>query len=84
MSLTNEFRCQSSSPSSSDLFHNGSLFIRPFQDYMKSIHAGLFLCQATNAAGSIQSLPIQLKPRNDRWKKINRLKFDIFSSSRDL
>ena len=52
--------------SSSDVFANGSLFIRPFKDYSKAIHAGAFVCRATNAAGSIQTLPIQLKPRKRR------------------
>lgn len=47
----------------SDVYENGSLFIRPFRNYFKSIHAGTFLCQAENAAGSIQTTPIQLKPR---------------------
>jgi hypothetical protein len=48
----------------SDLYKNGSLFIRPFREYSKSIHAGSFICKAENPAGSIQSIPIQLKPRN--------------------
>ncbi len=48
----------------SDLYKNGSLFIRPFREYFKPIHAGSFICQAKNPAGSIQSLSIQLKPRN--------------------
>ncbi|UJR35713.1 hypothetical protein I4U23_028463 [Adineta vaga] len=51
---------------SSDLIHvyqNGSLYIRPFREYQKSIHAGIFVCRAENAAGSIQTTPIQLKPQ---------------------
>ena len=48
---------------SSDVYDNGSLFIRPFRDYSKSLHAGTFICHAENAAGSIQTTPIQLKPR---------------------
>jgi hypothetical protein len=49
---------------SSDLYENGSLFIRSFREYFKPIHAGSYICQAKNPAGSIQSIPIQLKPRN--------------------
>ena len=48
----------------SDQDKNGSLFIRPFREYFKFIHAGSFICKAENPAGSIQSIPIQLKPRN--------------------
>ncbi|CAF0794841.1 unnamed protein product [Rotaria sordida] len=46
-----------------DVYENGSLFIRPFQDYSKSIHAGKYICRAENPAGSIQTIPIQLKPQ---------------------
>jgi hypothetical protein len=53
----------------SDLYKNGSLFIRPFRDYSKFIHAGTFICQAENAAGSVQTTPIQLKPREYDEKK---------------
>ena len=48
---------------SSDVYPNGSLFIRPFGEYFKSIHSGSYACRAENAAGSVQTLPIQLKPR---------------------
>jgi hypothetical protein len=47
----------------SDVYENGSLFIRPFREYFKTIHAGSYICQAENPAGSIQTIPIQLKPR---------------------
>ncbi|CAF3435968.1 unnamed protein product [Rotaria socialis] len=46
-----------------DLYDNGSLFIRPFREYFKPIHAGSFICRAENAVGSIQTLPIQIKPQ---------------------
>lgn len=52
----------------SHTYDNGSLFIRPFREYFKPIHAGLFVCQAENAAGSIQTLPIQVKPRKNTKK----------------
>ncbi len=58
--------------SSSDLYENGSLFIRPFRDYSKFLHAGTFICQAENAAGSVQTTPIQLKPRE--YEKNSSLK----------
>lgn len=65
----------------SDVYENGSLFIRPFQNYFKSIHAGTYLCQAENAAGSIQTTPIQLKPREClRWERISSL-WNYFLSS---
>jgi hypothetical protein len=48
---------------SSDVYLNGSLFIRPFLDYLKSLHSGSYACRAENAAGIVQTLPIQLKPR---------------------
>ena len=47
----------------SHVYQNGSLYIRPFRIYQKSLHAGTFVCRAENAAGSIQTTPIQLKPR---------------------
>lgn len=59
----------------SDVYENGSLFIRPFRDYSKSIHAGTFVCRAENAAGSIQTTPIQLKPREYMMEKITSSKF---------
>ncbi|CAF4516635.1 unnamed protein product [Rotaria sp. Silwood1] len=46
-----------------DVYENGSLFIRPFRDYSKSIHAGKYICRAENPAGSIQTTPVQLKPQ---------------------
>ncbi|CAF3928053.1 unnamed protein product [Rotaria magnacalcarata] len=46
-----------------DVYENGSLFIRPFRDYSKAIHAGKYICRAENAAGSIQTTAVQLKPR---------------------
>ncbi|CAF2527441.1 unnamed protein product [Rotaria sp. Silwood2] len=46
-----------------DVFENGTLFIRPFRDYSKSIHAGKYICRAENPSGSIQTTPIQLKPQ---------------------
>ncbi|CAF3590109.1 unnamed protein product [Rotaria sordida] len=46
-----------------NLYDNGSLFIRPFKEYFKTIHAGTFICRAENPAGSIQTLPIQVKPQ---------------------
>lgn len=49
---------------SSEIFSNGTLFIRPFQDYFKPIHAGIYLCHAKNPAGIIQSFPVQIKPRS--------------------
>lgn len=48
---------------SSDTYDNGSLFIRPFREYSKAIHAGTYVCRAENAAGSVQTTPVQLKPR---------------------
>ncbi len=61
--LYTEYNVYNSSFIFSDVYENGSLFIRPFRDYSKSIHAGTFICQAKNAAGSILTTPIQLKPR---------------------
>ncbi|CAF0823910.1 unnamed protein product [Rotaria sp. Silwood1] len=46
-----------------NLYDNGSLFIRPFREYFKTIHAGIFICRAENPAGSIQTIPIQVKPQ---------------------
>ncbi|CAF3429449.1 unnamed protein product [Rotaria socialis] len=46
-----------------DVYENGSLFIRPFRDYSKAIHAGKYICRAENAAGSIQTIAVQLKPQ---------------------
>jgi hypothetical protein len=49
--------------SSRDVYDNGTLFIRPFREYSKALHAGTFACRAENSAGSIQTTSIQLKPR---------------------
>ncbi|CAF4143011.1 unnamed protein product [Rotaria sp. Silwood2] len=46
-----------------NLYDNGSLFIRPFREYFKTIHAGTFICRAENPAGNIQTIPIQVKPQ---------------------
>ena len=61
--------------SSRNVYENGSLFIRPFRDYSKSIHAGTFVCRAENAAGSIQTTPIQLKPRKSKENRIDSIEF---------
>ncbi|CAF4899085.1 unnamed protein product [Rotaria magnacalcarata] len=52
-----------------DVYDNGSLFIRPFREYFKPIHAGSFICRAENAVGSIQTLPVQIKPRKNNKTK---------------
>jgi hypothetical protein len=54
----------------SDVYENGSLFIRPFREYSKAVHAGTFVCRAENAAGSIQTTPIQLRPRKNTFNLI--------------
>ncbi|CAF1446454.1 unnamed protein product [Adineta steineri] len=46
-----------------DLYENGSLFIRPFREYFKTIHSTSYICRAENSAGSIQTIPIQVKPQ---------------------
>ncbi|CAF0912627.1 unnamed protein product, partial [Adineta ricciae] len=51
------------SSDSVDVYENGSLFIRPFREYIKAIHATSYVCQAENAVGSIRSLSIQVKPQ---------------------
>ncbi|UJR10325.1 hypothetical protein I4U23_014531 [Adineta vaga] len=36
-----------------NLYENGSLFIRPFREYIKTIHATAYICQAKNPVGKI-------------------------------
>ncbi|CAF0886980.1 unnamed protein product, partial [Didymodactylos carnosus] len=45
------------------LFKNGSLFIKPFKNYVRTIHSGCFKCVAENVAGSIHTNRINLKPQ---------------------
>lgn len=63
---------------SSDVYHNGSLFIRPFLDYLKSLHSGSYACRAENAAGIVQTLPIQLKPRKSDKNNNSQLSDSLF------